>query len=729
MIVGPTLALVLSVLTNMGGLAAGPPNPPTLGAPRQSRGAPREYSDRLLAPPTADMVRAAWKPSEAALLDRHGEVLHERRVDTTRRRLAWTALDDVSPALVTAVLASEDRRFREHGGVDARAIAAAVWARLHGGPPRGGSTITMQLAGLLDPALRRRREPRGLAQKWRQMRLAWAIESRWSKSQILEAYVNLVTFRGELTGVAAAADGIFGKAPHGLTGPEGAVLAALLRGPGASPDLVRRRALALAGDAADAEEIGASVERALVAGGPRGPRHAEAPHVAQRLLHAGGDTRVVTTLDGGVQRLAAETLRRHLLAVRAARVADGAVLVIDNATGDVLAYVGSSGDLSAASLVDGVRARRQAGSTLKPFLYGLALDQRLLTPATLLEDSPLEIAVGGGLYRPRNYDESFRGPVSARVALAASLNVPAVRVLELVSAEAFVQELRQLGFGLDQSGDWYGPALALGSADVTLWDMVGAYRALANGGVWRPLRLTEGGPADSARRVISEDAAFVVGHVLADRESRSATFGLENVLATPFWTAVKTGTSKDMRDNWCIGFSRRYTVGVWVGNFSGEPMRNVSGVTGAAPVWVDVMGALHRSAPSRAPAPPPGVVAARVAFAGDVEPERRDWFLHGTEPLTVSSAVTAHHARIVAPVAGTIIAIDPEIPRARQRVAFEAHGAEPGLRFVLDDVDLGPAPGLYLWPPHPGRHTLTLRDAKARPRDTVTFEVRGLIDF
>jgi penicillin-binding protein 1C len=447
--------------------------------------------------PTPAMVRAAWVPSDAVLLDRHGEILHERRIDATRRRLAWTALDDVSPALATTVLASEDRRFREHRGVDARALAAAVWQRLRGGPPRGGSTITMQLAGLLDPALRRRREPRGLAQKWRQIRQARALESRWSKDEILETYLNLVTFRGELTGVAAAADGIFGKAPHGLTGPESAVLAALLRGPGAPPDLVRRRAQALAGDAADAGEIAASLERALVAGGPHAPRRAEALHVARRLLHAGGDTRVVSTLDAGVQRLAADTLRRHLLAVRAALVADGAVLVVDNAGGDVLAYVGSSGDLSPAPLVDGVRARRQAGSTLKPFLYGLALDWRLLTAATLLEDSPLEIAVGGGLYRPRNYDEAFRGPVSVRTSLAASLNVPAVRVLEMLGAEPFVQALRRLGFGLDQSGDWYGPALALGSADVTLWEMVGAYRALANGGTWRPLRLTidfHGGP-------------------------------------------------------------------------------------------------------------------------------------------------------------------------------------------------------------------------------------------
>jgi penicillin-binding protein 1C len=255
--------------------------------------------------------------------------------------------------------------------------------------------------------------------------------------------------------------------------------------------------------------------------------------------------------------------------------------------------------------------------------------------------------------------------------------------------------------------------------------MAGAYRALANGGTWSPLRLTADEPGAEGRRVISQDATFLIAHVLADRESRSATFGLENVLATPFWTAVKTGTSKDMRDNWCVGFSRRYTVAVWVGNFSGEPMRNVSGVTGAAPVWVDVMGALHRAAPSPAPAPPRGVVAARVAFAGEVEPERRDWFLSGTEPVTADTTVAAGQARILAPVSGTIIAIDPEIPPDRQRVAIEADAHDRGLRFVLDDVEIGRAPGPLLWKPRPGRHVLALRDEHARLRDSVTFEVRG----
>jgi penicillin-binding protein 1C len=436
---------------------------------------------------------------------------------------------------------------------------------------------------------------------------------------------------------------------------------------------------------------------------------------------------VRSTLDGALQQVAAETLRRHLLAVRGQRVQDGALLVADNASGEVLAYVGGSGDLSSARFVDGVQARRQAGSALKPFLYALAMEQRLLTPASLLEDTPLEIPVAGGLYRPQNYDEQFHGLVSARTALASSLNIPAVRTLELVGPETFVQQLRRLDFaGLRESGDYYGPALALGSADVSLWELVNAYRTLANGGTWAPLRMAaEEGAGGGRRKVYSPEAAFLVSHVLADREARSATFGLENPLATRFWTAVKTGTSKEMRDNWCVGFSRRYTVGVWVGNFSGEPMRDVSGITGAAPVWLDVMRWLHGAAAGAAPEPPPGVQLHTVAFPQAAEPERVEWFLTGTEPGGRSRPAAAGLARILAPAAGTIVALDPDIPPARQRVAFEAQDAGPRFRWVLDGNDAGAAAAPVFWKPVPGRHTLALVGEDGRPATTVTFTVRG----
>jgi penicillin-binding protein 1C len=499
--------------------------------------------------------------------------------------------------------------------------------------------------------------------------------------------------------------------------------------------------------------VTATVDRVFAAARGTGPRAALAPHAARRLLPRAGslpcvDTR--STLDADTQRYALASVRRPLLALRDRSVRDAALLVADNASGDVLAYVAGSGELSSARHVDGIQARRQAGSTLKPFLYARALDRRLLTAASLLDDSPLEIAVGRGLFRPRNYDETFRGLVSLRTALAGSLNVPAVRALLLVTPDELAAQLRQLGFGsVAQAGDYYGPSLALGSAEVTLWELVNAYRTLANAGRWSPLTLdtqpVEAGvsPAGRARtdgrtatasvreasgrdaplHVFSDAAAFIISDILADRDARSVTFGLESALATRFWSAVKTGTSKDMRDNWCIGYSRRYTVGVWVGNFSGAPMRDVSGMTGAAPIWSDVMNWLHRDLPSDAPAAPSGVRRAPAQFTDGVEPARAEWFVTGTEPVG-SAPLRALSPRIIAPTDGSVIAIDPDIPAWRQRVAFEA-AASGDSRWVLDDADVGSASTMMLWAPVAGRHTLRLIDRDARVLGTVAFEVRG----
>ena len=266
------------------------------------------------------------------------------------------------------------------------------------------------------------------------------------------------------------------------------------------------------------------------------------------------------TLDSGLQRLALDSLASQLFALNDQNVCDGAVLVLENKTGQVLAYATYSTDNSAAKYVDGVQAKRQAGSTLKPFLYGLAIDE-VLTAASVLDDAPLDISVAGGLYQPHNYDSEYRGPVSARVALASSLNVPAVLTLNLVGTELFLNRLRKMGIkDINEAGDYYGPSLALGSADVSLWELTNAYRTLANGGkysdifIYRLISAVNGNP----RTVFSPEAVFIVSDILADREARSSTFGLENSLATKFWSAVKTGTSKDMRDNWCVGSLQIY---------------------------------------------------------------------------------------------------------------------------------------------------------------------------
>jgi penicillin-binding protein 1C len=676
--------------------------------------------------PSVATVRAAHRPSDVPLLDRHGAVVYELRTDPGERRLVWSPLAETSPALREAVIAAEDRRFRSHHGVDWRALAGTVLGRLAGRPVRGASTITMQLAALLDPTLAPPRRGRTLGQKLRQMRTALALERAWSKDEILEAYLNHVGFRGELRGVGAAAAFLFGKAPHGLSAAESAVLTALLQNPSAPMEAVRRRARVLAAASSTggaAAAIDAAAAR-LDAPALRAARADLAPHLAHRLL-AGRLAPVTSTLDAGVQRVARDALQRALLSLKGRRVEDGAVLVADNASGEVLAYVGGSGALSRARFVDAVRARRQPGSTLKPFLYGLAFERRLLTPAALVEDTPLALAVAGGLYRPRDYDAQFRGLVSVRTALASSLNVPAVRTLGLVGGDAFVDLLHRLGFAAaTESGEHYGPALALGGADVTLWELVAAYRTLASGGVWSPLRVTPAAEAAGEPvRIFSPATAFQLTDVLADRESRSTTFGLESALATRFFTAVKTGTSKEMRDNWCLGFSERYTVGVWVGNASGAPMHDVSGITGAAPVWLEVMTWLHRALPSHAPAAPPALVAVSVDFPAAAEPARREWFVRGTEPG--SRTLATGNPRIIAPVDGTIVALDPDIPPDRQRVALELAGAAPGLRWRVDEADLGPARALTLWEPAPGTHTVALVDAARRTLDAATVEVRG----
>ncbi len=669
--------------------------------------------------PGFEAVRGAWSSSDALLLDRHGRILDRRRIDLGARRLDWVPLDAVSPALARAVVHSEDRRFHRHHGVDWRSLAGAVIQRLTSGTRRGASTISMQLAALIEPDLRA--DGRTAAYKLRQMRMALAMERTWTKAQILEAYLNLTGYRGELVGIDAAARLLLGKAPSGLDRRESLLLAALLPAPAAAPARVAARACAMDPSMA-CGAMETLAEQTLARPSGTAPDEALAPHLARRLLTRPG-ARQRTTLDADVQRLAIRALARHVGNARTRNVRDGAVLVADRESGDVLAYVAANAATSTAPHVDGIRALRQAGSTLKPFLYALALERGYLTAASLLEDTPVNLETGSGLYIPQNYDRDFKGLVSMRTALASSLNVPAVRTLVLTGIEPFRQRLVAAGYAdIDRDADYYGYALALGSAEVSLWQQVTAYRTLARGGVRSPLRLL---PDDAGPelRAMNAGAAAIVTDVLSDRAARLATFGLDNHLATPIWSAVKTGTSKDMRDNWCIGFSSRYVVGVWVGNFEGDSMHDVSGVTGAAPVWQEVISALE-GAPA-APPPPPGVVAVRMRFEPPVEPERLELFLAGTES-GVSRALPASGlaVKITSPANGMIAALDPDIPAHRQRIPFSARGATDGLRFVLDGEPLGPARQTFYWQPTPGPHRLAVAATDGAVMDQVLITVR-----
>jgi penicillin-binding protein 1C len=619
------------------------------------------------------------------------------------------------------ILLAEDRRFHRHGGVDALALAAAVRDRVSGRPDRGASTITMQLAGLLAPELARP-GARGWRDKLRQMRAAWALERGWSKAQLLEAYLNLASFRGEAQGVGAAALGLFGKTPDTLGRDEALILAALLRDPQAGAAAVARRACVLA-----REPCGRFPAIAASALGPTRSLQLDpglAPHLSDRLLRQAG-LRVRTTLDAGVQRLAIAALRRQLQGLGGTRARDGAVIVADNATGAVLAYVGGIGGASTAPAVDGATSYRQAGSTLKPFLYAQAIERGYLTAASILDDSPVQLDTASGLYVPQNYDRRFKGPVSARTALAGSLNVPAVRTLLLVGVEPFRDRLWDLGYrGLVEDGAYYGFSLALGSAEVTLFEQVAAYRALANGGRWSPLRWTANASPVRPRAITTPAAAWIVGDMLADPNARAATFGLGSALHLPFWAAVKTGTSKGMRDNWCIGFSRRFTVGVWIGNAEGDPMRAVSGTSGAAPVWRDLMLALEGGG-AGAPPRPAGVESRLIRFASGSEQPRREWFLAGSGQTIIAAVPdAARRPRITSPVAGGVYARDPDIPPDRQRLAVAMSGGGGPLRLILDRWDLGPATAMPLALPAPGAHRLRLVDPGGRVVDQVLFTVR-----
>ena len=687
--------------------------------------------------PAFTQVRAGYAPSDTLVLDRNGELLQRQRTDPSVRRGQWITLEAMSPALRTAMVVSEDQRFYQHSGVDWQAVSAAAWGNLWHTRTRGASTITMQLAGLLDDELQRNGGGRTVTQKVAQAWAATRLENDWRKDQILEAYLNLVPFRGELVGIDALSRTLFDKAPSGLDQREAAVAAALVRAPNAAPARVAGRACELLRDMqANARPDCAALDLFTTAVLGRRAFDASAgiaPHLARRAVAASAEVQpggtLRTTLRAPLQRFALATLQRHLRELQGRHVEDGALVVLDNASGEVLAWVGSSGELSRAAQVDGVTALRQPGSTLKPFLYAQAIAQQRLTAASLIDDSATQINTAGGLYIPQDYDRQFKGYVSVRTALAASLNVPAVRALVMVSPQAFARSLKDNGLPLRESGDYYGYSLALGSAEVSLLTLANAYRTLANGGRYGPTRFLPGDATRQATPVIDARAAFIVGDILSDANARARTFGLDSVLGTRFWSAVKTGTSKDMRDNWALGWSQRYTVGVWVGNASGAPMWDVSGSSGAAPVWAEVMGFLHSNETSRAPTPPPGVERQHVRFGNGLEAERDEWFIAGTgQALYALDAPQRADAgaptggRILAPSDGTIVALDPDIPPANQRLRLLSDRADA--RWLLDGKPLARGAQVQ-WLPWPGRHTLQLADARGQVSDEIRLEVRG----
>ena len=705
--------------------------------------------------PSYAETKAISQSSYIELLDREGLVVDRLRQDFNRRQGEWLSLDEISPALIDAVLRSEDKRFYQHAGVDwwallnatqvhlgqkLRALVAQSDNRTSG---RGGASgISMQLAAMLEPELQARGK-RSYAQKWQQLATALELEKHWTKDEILEAYLNLLPFRGELIGVAAATEAFYGKYAFGLNPREAALLAVMVRAPNASLDRLTERScdlLQTMGHAQQCDSLGHFVSYYLSLPHPTVlDRQHEAPHLARyarqwATLHE--QKEVQSTLDADLQRKAMSLVKQHLSELSEVTVQDAAVVVLDNQSGDILAYVGSSGEMSGAAEVDHVRALRQVASTLKPFLYAQAIDEKRLTAASLLHDSPINLLAGEGLYIPQNHDRNFVGWVSVRTSLASSLNIPAVRTLLAVGVAPFYDKLKQLQLPLQQDSDFYGFSLALGAADMDLLSLTNAYRVLANQGVYSPVWWNQQEkPAASQHRVFSSEASWIIADILADRQARAYTFGLDTVLTTPFWTAVKTGTSKDMRDNWTVGWSAHYTVGVWVGNSDGRSMQNVLGVSGAGPIWHDLMHYLHQSRDSKAPVMPTELVTESVQFVGIDEASRQEYFLAGTamqQVVALASEANQQQGvariKIQSPVDGTILALDPDIPLNAQKLFLKATISQSdaraeSLRWFIADDEIGSGSG-NLWSPKRGQHRIVLKDKNAKVLDQVFISVR-----
>jgi penicillin-binding protein 1C len=669
------------------------------------------------------------------LRDRHGQPL--RAVPADDRLGRRVAYRDLPEALIQATLVAEDRRFWRHPGVDGRAtVRAAVDGLRYRRVVSGASTITQQVIKLAQP------RPRTLRNKFVETVQALRLEQVWTKQQILVAYFNGLNYGNLCFGCAEAARFYFDKPLADLSVAEAAFLAGLPQAPTRLnphrhlPRAKKRqqwilRRLRDTGTLEEAAWRRAAAEPLRLAPARRA---FQAPHFVDFLLSQpepascapAGARR--TTLDLDLNRLAERVLREQVTRLRRENVQNGAVVVLDNRTGDVLAFVGSE-DYFAPSggQVNGAWARRSAGSTFKPFTYLLAFEQGA-TAASIVADVATEFPTPTGMFRPVNYSRRCHGPVRYRLALANSLNIAAVKVLAAVGGAAPLQQ-RLAAFGLttlEKPADYYGLGLTIGNAETRLLELANAYASLARLGEAKPWRIwleqppgqsgaaVGSGAANAPRRVADAGAAWLVADILADNAARAPAFGLVSDLRFDFPVACKTGTSSDFRDNWALGFTPEFTVGVWLGNFDGTPMERVSGVTGAAPVlralWNHLRaryGTSWYAAPTNLqqrlidpltgklladarpgavtekflePRLPPEAAASDYDAQGRVllPAEYRAWFVSGDNWLAdqalIAGAPDSSSLRLLAPLPGTTYFLDPDLPSSSRWLKLRAEG-------------------------------------------------------
>jgi penicillin-binding protein 1C len=631
-------------------------------------------------------------PVSTGVWSADGELLRVTLAADEQYRL-WVPLEEISPTLVDAILLKEDRWFYLHPGVNPVALSRAAFRTYSGGNRQGGSTLTMQLARLLYRL--NTRTPTGKA---KQAALALWLECRYSKHDLLEAYLNVAPFGGNIEGVGAASRIFFGKSPDRLTLGESLTLAVIPQRPagraGRSADggdvLAAREQLGRAwlqahpahGDRADAERR--QVELPIVAR-PDYSLPWKAPHFVDALLAGGnpGD-RVDTTLESRLQRVL-ETQIRQFIAERGENgLRNAAAVLVDTRDMGVKAWVGAADYWNARDgQVNGVLARRSPGSALKPFIYALALDQGLLHPRTMLRDAPSAF----GPFTPENFDGRFMGPITAQEALIRSRNIPAVWASSQLRQPSLYQFLESAGIRDLKPEAFYGLALALGGGEVTMEELAGLYAMLANGGVLKPIRMTaasvlagsgqrgpkvrESGSYGVGVRLLSAEASFITLDMLR-HNPRPGDTGLAQV-RTEWPVAWKTGTSWGFRDAWTAGVAGPYVLVVWIGNFSGEGNPAFVGVDAAAPLFFRMVNALNLARPSEdasLPVPPGGVTQVAVCVgSGDLPnadcPHTADtWYIPGKSPIRVSQL---HRAVAVDPATGVPVCA-PYAPNTRFEV-------------------------------------------------------------
>jgi len=657
-------------------------------------------------------------------------------------------LHDIPGFLRQAFVVSEDQRFFEHGGVDWPARLHALWQNLKAlRSVRGASTISEQVIRMWHP------RPRTIWSRWLEGIEAGRLEKLFSKSEILEFYLNQVPYAGRRRGVVQAARYFFDRDPDTLSTKEMLALVAMVRAP-ARLD-VRRKPDNLA------HSIGRLADRLLAAGILDEGRYAavrtdaldiktaDLPAEAGHFVHhihqllppadLQDTVRLRTTLDSGLQHIVQTILDNRLQDIKQRGAKNGAVLIIDHQRSEVLAWVNSGSYLAdvPASWIDAVTTPRQPGSTLKPLLYALALEKGW-TAATLVNDDPLAEAVGRGLHSYHNYSRTHYGQLRVREALGNSLNIPAVRTIQFVGVDRFLDCLHAMDIrSLQQHSDYYGDGLALGNGEITLLELVRAYTVLAGQGTYRPLKYLMDEPPrqTGTRRIFSAETASLIGSILSDPDARRLEFGNGSLLRFPVQTAVKTGTSSDYRDAWAVGYNSRFTAGVWIGNLDYLATDGVTGSNGPALVLRSVFAELNRHQDTHPLYLSPRLVKMQICRdsglpADDSCSGTSEWFVPGTEPKSRSNhPPEVQPAYLQYPTPGLELAMDPRIPDDQEAFVFRLADLSHKLKvdwYIDEKLAATTSTGEYLWPLQRGSHSVK---ARIRPDGSGQFQDTAKVNF